>query len=149
MMQSLIIGLWACFVSLGATFGGVYMRTHASASAEATHEEKMDIRKIRPITVPIISDGVLKGYVSAEFNIVGPKGDGHGKGLDPESFIMDEAFKLIYAESKIDFTQIKKADLTALTNEITANVNQRLGHMVIKETLIKNITFVSRDDMPH
>jgi hypothetical protein len=148
-MQPIIVGIWACVVSLGATYGGVYWRTQASAPAEAAHEEKMDIRKIRPITVPIISDGLLRGYVSAEFNVVGPKADAHSKGLDPETFFMDEAFKIIYSESKIDFTKIKKADLSSLTSQITANVNQRMGHMVVKETLIKNITFVSREDMPH
>jgi hypothetical protein len=99
MMKTILIGLWACIVSLGATYGGVYWRTHASTTAEAQHEEKMEVKKIRPITVPIISDGTLKGYVSAEFNIVGPKGDPHGKAIDPESFFISPLTKSLSADS--------------------------------------------------
>jgi len=148
MFRILFVGLWACLISLGATYGGAYWRSHQSSDHGEQHAEKLDVRKLKALTVPVISDGVLKGYVSAEFSFVGPHADKHEHSLDPESFFMDEAFRVIYSDSKIDFSDIQKADLNALTSQITANVNQRMGKQVIKETLVGNFSFVAREDMP-
>ncbi|MCC3244895.1 flagellar basal body-associated protein FliL [Methylocystis sp. WRRC1] len=148
MFRTIFIGLWACVATLGATYGGAYWRMHQNTAPAAEHAEKLDVRKLKPITVPVIADGVLRGYVSAEFSMVGPQADKHEHTLDPESFFLDEAFRVIYSESKIDFSDIQKADLSALTSQITANVNQRMGKNVVKETLVRNFTFVPREDMP-
>lgn len=148
MFRTLLIGLWACLVTLGGTYGGAYWRTRPIEEPGDAHAEKLDLRKLKPITVPIIAGGALKGYVSAEFTLVSPQADKHDSGLDPESFFLDEAFRLIYAESKIDFANIQKADLASLTTQITANVNQRMGKLVVKETLVRNFTFVAREDIP-
>lgn len=134
-------------MTLAATYGGVYFRAHHDAPAEE-HAEKLEIARIKPITVPIIAEGVVKGYVSAEFNVVAPKLDAHAEALNPESFIMDEAFRLIYSDTKIDFSKLDRADLSSLTKQLAENVNQRLGKAVVKEVLVKNFTFVSSDDLP-
>lgn len=148
MIRTMIVGLWACAVTLGATYGGAYWRMRPSDDAAAAHAEKLEEHKVKPMTVPIIESGALKGYVSAEFTFVGAPADKHDAGLDPESYFMDEAFRLIYAENKIDFSNIQKSDLTALTTQITANVNQRMGRTVVKETLVRNFAFIAREDVP-
>lgn len=147
MGKPLLIGVWACAVTLAATFGSAYWRATPAKDAHNQHEEATQTRPVKPVTVPVIIDGVLKGYVSAEFNIVTLASDAHGGG-DPESFFIDEAFRLIYAETKTDFAHIQKADLAALTRQLTANINQRLGKTVVKETLVKSVTFVAREDIP-
>ncbi|WP_457798538.1 flagellar basal body-associated protein FliL [Methylocystis sp. S23] len=146
MMRGLLIGVWACAVTLAAAYGGAYWRLHPGIDKDERREARQ-IRSIKPITVPVIADGALKGYVSAEFSIVGAPADSHG-GVDPESFVMDEAFRLIYADSKTDFARMRKADLAGLTRQLTVNVNQRMGKDVVKETLVKSFTFISRDDLP-
>ncbi len=149
MFRLLIVGLWTCLATLGGTYGGAYWRTRQSAAPEAEHAEKVEVHKARPLTVPIITGGALKGYVSAELSFVSPAIDKHAPAqLDPESFFLDEAFRLIYSDPKIDFSNIQKADLSALTEKITANVNQRMGRMAIKETLLRNLSYISREDMP-
>jgi len=154
MNQALIVGIWACIVTLAGAYGGVYWRQQsaASATAAAGHEEKLEARKIKPITVPIISDGVLKGYISAEFTLMAPKSDphgGHGPSLDPEGYVMDEAFRIIYSDNSVDFSNMQKSDLASLTSRITANVNKRLGSDLIKETLVKNFAFIPREELPN
>jgi len=148
MFRILLIGLWVCAVSLGAAYGGAYWRNRQSAAPVKEHAQRLDVRKLKPLTVPVIAGGALKGYVSAEFTMVSPQTDKHEPELDLESFFLDEAFRLIYADMKIDFTDIQKSDLAVLTSQITANVNQRMGKMAVKETLVRNFTFVAREDMP-
>lgn len=151
MNQSIIVGVWACLITLAGAYGGVYWRQHSSADAPAAaHEEKLEAHKVRPITVPIIADGALKGYVSAEFSLMTPKVEGHGhaSALDPEGYVMDEAFRLIYAENRIDFADLRKSNLADLTSRITANVNKRLGKEAIREILVKNFAFIPREELP-
>lgn len=151
MTRSLLLGAWVCIVTLAATYTGAYWRLHPH-SDESDRREAVQIRPIKPITVPVIIDGAIKGYVSAEFSLVVAQGDSHGDShggdVDPQSFFMDEAFRLIYADPDTDFSKIRKADLAALTRRLTANVNQRMGKDVVKETLVKSFTFVPREDAP-
>jgi hypothetical protein len=147
-VQTLLIGLWICFVSLASTYAGAYLKTHPFAVfSKGSHG--LEIRRVKPITVPIISGGTLKGYVSAEFSFL--KDDLHKRegALDPESYFMDEAFRLIYSDNTIDFNNIEKFDLAGLTKKITERVNERLGRAVVKETLVKSFAFVPREDVPH
>jgi hypothetical protein len=165
MMRSILVGLWVCIVSLAGAYGGAYWKSHqGAATAQLEPPKKLETKKVKPITVPVIADGVLKGYVSGEFSFVVEAADKHGGGghgdaggkdasvkppEDPESYFMDETFRLLYAENKLDFTHIDKIDLTALTQRITAKVNERLGASVVKETLLRNFAFVPKEDLPH
>jgi hypothetical protein len=148
MMRSLLIGLWTCAVALGATYGGAQLKQRASVTAAADHAPKLEVKKVKPITVPIIAAGTLKGYVSAEFSFVTEAGDKHGGALDPEIFLMDEAFRLIYSDNALDFEHIDKIDLSVLTKRITEKVNEHAGVTRIKETLVKNFAFTAKEDLP-
>lgn len=148
MTQTIIVGIWACFATIAGAYGGSYWRTHAN-DGKVAHEERLEPHKIKPISVPIIADGILKGYISAEFSLLTPKTSGHGQELDPEGYFVDEAFRLIYSNNELDFTKMQKSDLAALTSQITANVNKRIGKEVVRETLVKNFAFIPREELPH
>ncbi|PPD45174.1 MAG: flagellar basal body-associated protein FliL [Methylocystis sp.] len=148
MLKILLAGLWTCAVTLGGTYLGVQWRSR-NPGGTSEHVEKALEHKIRPVTVPIIAGGAVKGYVSAEFSFVRFASEGHDTpSLDPESFFMDEAFRLIYSDTQIDFTNLQKTDLSKLSLQLTENVNRRMGRSVVKETLVRNVSFVPREDLP-
>lgn len=152
MLRMVLVGIWACAVTLASTFGASYWKSHRGAPAEgAPHAEKLEVKKVKPITVPIISEGTLKGYVSAEFAyVVEASAKSHGGGaVDADSYVMDEAFRRLYADNNLDFRHIEKYDLNSLTRELTRSVNQRLGGNLVRETLVKSFAFVPKDDIPH
>lgn len=149
MLRLLAIGVWTCAVTLASAFGVAYWKSHKGGSAsQEQHVEKLEVRKVKPITVPIIADGALKGYISAEFSyVLDVSAATHGT-LDPDSYFMDEAFRQIYADNNLDFRHIEKFDLNALTKEITLRINKRLGSTALRETLVKSFSFVPKDDIP-
>lgn len=150
MTKLLMVGAWACIVTLVGAYGGVYWRTHAGEAGHSdTHAEALETRKIKPITVPIIANSTVKGYILAEFSLVSPKGDPHGKELDPEGYFLDEAYRFIYAWTDKDFTNLPSSDIADMTRRITERVNQRLGKEVIKEALVTNFGFIPRDELQH
>lgn len=148
MIQLIVVGLWIVGATLGATYGGAYWRSHASSSYDSESSPKLSVHPIKVITVPIIENGGLRGYISAEFSFVGVAHDPHDAGLDPESFIQDEAFRMIYSNRKLDFMNIQKDDLSELTREIVEKVNARIGKSVVKEMLVRNFNFIAREDVP-
>lgn len=149
MARTVLIGFWVCMVTLASTYGGVWWKQRpSSAGAGGEHAQKLEVKKVKPISVPVISQGVLKGYVSAEFSFLTVAGDTHSATLDPESYLMDEAFRLIYSDDKLDFDRLEKIDLDALTRKITARVNERMGSAQIKEALVKHFAFVHKEDLP-
>lgn len=159
MLRMLLIGIWTCCVTLASTYGAAYWKSHRLAATPEAHAEKLEVRKVKPVTVPIISEGQLKGYISAEFSYVvvaaeKDHGGGHGGAagggsIDPDSYMMDEAFRRIYADNTLDFRHLDKFDLNALTHELTRRVNDRLGARLVRETLVKSFAFVPKEDIPH
>jgi hypothetical protein len=148
-MRPLLVGLWVCIVTLASTYGGAYWKSHQfTNSSSDSHTEKLEVRKVKAITVPIVSDGAVQGYISGEFSYVVDGSNKSRVALDPESYFMDEAFRRIYANNKLDFHHIEKFDLNELTKEITLHVNQRLGAEYLKETLVKSFTFIPKEEMP-
>jgi hypothetical protein len=148
-MRSLVVGLWVCVVTLASTYGGAYWKSHQNANSSSdNHSEKLEVRKVKAITVPIVSDGSVQGYISGEFSYVVDGANKSRVAIDPESYFMDEAFRRIYANNKLDFHHIEKFDLNELTKEITLHVNQRLGAEYLKETLVKSFTFIPKEEMP-
>jgi hypothetical protein len=148
-VETVVTGLWICFVSLASAYAGAYLKTHPAIFMAEDKEKKLSMRKVKPMTVPIVSGGALKGYISAEFSFLQDL-DGHRRnGLDPESYFMDEAFRLIYSDDSIDFANIEKIDLSLLAKKITGRVNERMGAPIVKETLVKNFAFVPKEDAPH
>jgi hypothetical protein len=148
MLPLISTGIWVVLVTLGAVYGGAYWRSHVKPAADVEHETKLAVRALKVLTVPIIENGVLRGYISASFSIVAPSADPHGDGLDPESFIRDEAFRMIYADKNIDYTKPGKQDLAELTRQIVERVNARIGKTAVREILISNFNFVAREDVP-
>jgi hypothetical protein len=160
MLRLLLIGIWTCSVTLASTYGAAYWKSHRAAPQPEAHAEKLEVRKVKPISVPIISEGQLRGYISAEFSyvVVAPEkshGGGHGEAaagdgaLDADSYVMDEAFRRLYADNNMDFRHIEKFDLNAFTHEVTQRVNDRLGSALVRETLVKSFAFIPKDDIPH
>lgn len=148
MIRLILTGLWVFSVTLGSVYFGAYWRSHAKSTADEEHDSKLAVRALKVLTVPIIENGALRGYISVTFSIVAPAVDPHGDGLDPESFIRDEAFRMIYSDRNIDYTNAGKKDLAELTRRIVEKVNARIGKIVVREILISNFNFVAREDVP-
>ena len=147
MLQQILIGLWMCAISLGATYAGFWYKTRPAPAPSAAHDANTKAQDLKTITVPIIQDGQIRGYISADFSVVGAEQDPHSKGLDTEGYVLDEAYRLIYAESTIEFQNIQKTDLTKLTGDIKSRVNARLGREAIKDVLVRSFHYVPREEV--
>jgi hypothetical protein len=148
MIKLLAIGLWACLVTVGATFGVIeWQKRQSSASSTAEPEKKIEEVKTKAINVPIIDNGVVQGYIIAQFVFSVDGNELKKLPINPETYLLDEAFKTIYAGEKVNFKQMKKQDLPSLAKMLGENVNKRLGLPIVQDVLIDQLAYIPQKDV--
>ncbi len=62
-----------------------------------------------------------------------------------QEYLLDEAFKVLYGESDIDFRNFKKQDLVGISKKISENVNKRLGGPLVDDVLIQELNYLPKE----
>jgi hypothetical protein len=149
-LKTVALGLWGCAVALIAAYmAATWNPGETVEAARIEHKlETLEFRKPAAITVPMIADGRLRGYVVATVVFTAAPKDAHAFPFDPQPFVVDEAFRRIYTDGKIEFDHLSKYNLEEMTKGIKEAVNARLGMPVISDVLIEELNYVSKDAPP-
>ena len=65
--------------------------------------------------------------------------------VPPEDYLLDEAFRTIYADSTLYRSRGEKYDLQKLTSHLVDSTNARLGVPILKDVLIESFDFIDQD----
>jgi hypothetical protein len=134
MIKTLLVGVWACLIALAANYeASSLMLASANRPAHAAAASAQESRKSKEINVPIIRAGAVEGYVVAQFSYVVDLAVVKTLPVPPEAIFVDEAFRYIYNDEKIDFTHMDKLELNKLTSTLMQKVNARMKADVITD----------------
>jgi len=149
MMRMILAGFWLCLVTLASGYGAVeyFTRQAGAATDDGGYFQGITYENTRAMTVPIIADGAVDGYVVAQFVYTAQTRQLQALGVPPESFIVDEAFHHIFTMENIDFRDLRRFDTRAFLAQITERVNTRLDSPVIREMLIEEFNFVDASQL--
>ncbi len=144
MTRLLAAGLWLCATVFLSSHLAASWRVErlAGSAQEETYFRGVSYEKTRPISVPIVRDGAIRGYVVAQFVYTIDSEDLRMLGVPPESFILDETFQLLFTDESIDFTNLRAFDMRAFLADLALRVNTRLGAPVVREVLVEEFNFV-------
>ena len=142
MKKLLLGGIWVCAVTSASVYFASWNAGGATAPSEEAYLNGIDFVKTRQITVPRIADGKIQGYVIARFVFTAKAQALRQLAVPPEVFVVDEAFRAIYSDENLDFTDLKKLDLAGLTQLITDRVNERVQPGLVEETLVEQFDYV-------
>jgi hypothetical protein len=147
MIKLILIGLWACAVTLASCYAAVSLHSPSAAPEPASHGAAPVIEtvKSRMISVPVIADGAIHGYVMAQFMFTVDGKVMKSLSIKPDIFLLDEAFKAIFTGENVDFRQFKKQDLPGLSKKIGEGVNKRLGVHLIEDVLVHELNYIPKD----
>ena len=148
MIRLVAVGLWMCLATLASSYGAVYYMTHQMPGAEPdTRLGGLDYERLRPINVPILENGALQGYVVAQL-VFTADGDSLGNSaIPPHPFIVDETFRLLYADKSLNFRRLERYDLDWLKQRVRETVNARLGNDLIQDILVEEFNYFAKDDV--
>lgn len=150
MIKMIIAGVWVCLVTLASAYAAVSWQSAAKSPAGDGHGHKAaayEVIKPRMISVPVIADGELQGYIVAQFLFSVDANIMKAMSVKPDLYLLDEAFKTLYAEETIDFRQIRKQDLPKISKRIAENANQRLGAKLVEDVMIQELNYLSKEAM--
>jgi hypothetical protein len=147
MIKLLATGIWVSMVTLGATFGVLEWQKHAAATKGPEGDKKLEEVRTKAINVPIIGNGIIQGYMVAQFVFTVDTAALHKVPVNPEVYLLDEAFKTIYAGEQVNFQNMKKQDLPLLAKKLGENVNKRLGVDMVQDVLIDQLSYIPKKDV--
>ncbi len=142
MIKTLFIGVWACLITVAASYG-VTQFLHARAQRAAPAEAAtLETRKTKEINIPIIRDGAVKGYVVTQLSYIVDVAVSKKQPVEPDAFVVDEAFRYIFDDDKIDFAHLDKLELDKMTRALTLRVNNRMKAEVIADMGVLECNFL-------
>jgi hypothetical protein len=147
MIKLLISGIWICAITLVSSYTAASWKAREGVAPEDSQLQGLNYEKTAAISIPIIADGEVKGYVLAQFVFTADARTLGRLAVPPHPFILDEAFRTIYADERIDFDHLEKFDLGSLTRKIRESTNARFATDLIKDVLVEQFTFVSKAEV--
>ena len=147
MIKMLLLGIWVCGVSLGAVYAAIEWKQRQSGAHAEQEAVKLQEVRSKAINVPIIANGTVQGYIIAQFVFTVDAKILHDMPINPEAYLLDEAFKTIYAGEKVNFSQLKRQDLPALATQLGESVNKRLGVKMVQDVLIDQLSYVPKEEV--
>jgi len=143
MIKTLFVAIWACLVMVGATFGASYMmKMQTEKETAKSTDAAFETRKSRELSIPIIRDGAVKGYVVVQLNYVVDLEAAKTLPAPPEAFVIDETFQYIYGDEKIDFAHLDRVDIGKMTEILIQKINTRLRSNVITDMGVVEFNFL-------
>jgi hypothetical protein len=143
----IVLSIVACLSTVGGIYGSAILKSYAKAAASNDKNDKVTLIRTRMVSVPIMSDGEVLGYVVTRLKFNASLDELTGSSIKPEPFVADEAFKLIYETGPKEVRAGRKLALRKLTSNIAEGVNKRLGRDLIKNVFIDSWTYLSKQDM--
>jgi hypothetical protein len=148
MLKLVGIGVWVILVTAGATYGSVYLaNSHTTQSSSAEPDLGMEELKSEMTSVPVMRSGDIVGYVILQLSFAADRRVLAERKLDPLPFMMDAAFRVIFASTDMDFRRLRSKDLDELTTAIAKEANARIGSELVRHVLLQQLNFVKKEDI--
>jgi len=144
-MKPFVLGLWVLAVALGSSYAAAVIGIPGKPGA-ASAKPALEIEKTRVINVPMIAGGAVRGFIVAQFAYTVDVAKAKALPVSPDAFLLDEAFRAIYTDDKLDFLHLEKYDIGGLTKRVVAATNARLGEEVVHDVLVQDFTFISKEE---
>lgn len=149
MVKILALALWvSAITALASNAASHWQGSGPAASGADANAAVYEYRKTRIINVPIIAEGTLLGYVIVQF-LYGVNVKALEKlSVSPEAYILDDAFRTLYGDPRLDFRHLEKYDMNGLTARLKTMVNAKMGEGLIQDVLIQDFSYMPKDQAP-
>ena len=148
MIRFIMIGAWVLLVALGSSYASAYWAAGAGhAESKQPVLAGLEYRKLPAVTVPMIIDGTVKGYVLAKLVYTADSGVLRALSVDPSVFVVDASFAEIYVNGRVESGRLTKYNLQDMLGRIKAAVNARLNGSVVRDVLVDSLNYIDKADM--
>src|SRR5262245_28775544 len=148
MIRLVLAGLWLCILTAGTSYAVAYWKENGNLlPAREEYPDGLQYQKTRALSVPMVENGNVQGYIIARFVYTVEARALHQLTVPPEPFVVDEAFRRIYADDRLDFRKLARYDLSILTAAIKQRVNERMHADIVQDVLVEDFNYVAREEL--
>ena len=152
MIRIIVIGLWICVVAFGSLFVAVRQNASSADGVLAASGRfaggfgGVDYVKTDVMSVPILSNGAVAGYVVTQLVYTIDSNIHQKLSVPLEFFISDELFRKFYG-SYSDTKEIETVNFEDVRASIIADLNARFPEPVIKDLLVEQFNYISTEEI--
>ncbi len=147
MIRALLLAVITCLSTIGGLYGAMTWKANAKASSGQETQSKLQMMKTRMVSVPLLTDGQVLGYVVMRLQFVADMDLTKLSTVQPDVFVADEAFRLIYEKAPEDMKSGRKQVINELAASVATGANKRMGRDVVKDVMIDSWAYLSKQDM--
>lgn len=147
MIRFIIIGAWVCLVALGSSYGAAWWAAGVPRKPDEPFLAGLEYRRLPVITVPMVIDGQVRGYVMAKLVITADAAQLRKLPMEPNVFAVNAAFTEIYVNGRIESGKVTKYNLPEMLERIKGATNTYLGGAVIREVLVDSLNYIDKTDL--
>lgn len=147
MIKALFAGCWGAIVALASAYAVIAWQPGNAPPAGDEAGAAVDQIKTKLISVPVITEGKVQGYVVAQFLFEVHRDKAVQIPDQIENLLRDGAFRVLYAGERVDFRKLQKHDLEALSKTIVETINARVNQRLVRAVLIQNLNYLTSEDI--
>lgn len=145
MIRVAAVSIWIAVLALISAYFGATVSFH-SGKAPPPGEEGPAVITLKSLTVPVIANGAMQGYVLAQIALVIKRDLLKSLPQPPEVAVADFVFKTLYAEEQVDFKHLTKQDLKKLSTNILESVNASVGVPLVENVFIQELHYLNKQE---
>jgi hypothetical protein len=145
---AVLLSIWSAAFALGGAEGARRLEERKGAQPlQTTHgDHKLDVKKPKPLTVPIVQSGKMQGYVVLQLAYSVDSKAAAAVG-DVEPYVLDEAFTFLYADVTFDPARLEAYDIDRFKSALLRRIAQRLKTDAVRDVLVQEFNYVAMADL--
>ncbi len=145
MIKLILVGVWICVLTLGSVYFSMQMAAAPRVDEEAAaRAAALDLVRGSQATIPVISDGAVKGYFLTRLSYTANRELAAKQPVPMGEMITDELYTLLVGQRMIDVEKIDSFDVDGFRSTIKDGINKRLGAEVIEDVLVEQIDYIAK-----
>lgn len=148
MLKFVAAAVWICVATAGAA---IYSFQNAGTGDAAEPPKPLlgglDYVDTDMISVPMVRNASVQGYFLTRLVYTVEPAEAAKLSVPASALMADQVYSYLYSNPAIDFTKTASLDLDAFRKNIRESINGRIGADIVKDVLVDQINFLSKDEI--
>jgi flagellar basal body-associated protein FliL len=147
MIKLIATGVWVLVVTLGGVYAAVTFGGNGATDQNGEVVPPPHFVSSETVTLPVVANGKVSGYFLVRASLQVDEEALKEVTVPVPAFLTDELYTLLVGEKLVDIKDAGKFDVVGLKTRIKDGLNTRLEKPLVKDILIEQMDFISKEDI--
>lgn len=147
MIKLLATGVWILVLTLGGVFAAAKFGNPNPDDNKADVPPPPQYVQSETVTLPVVTEGKVSGYFLVRSTLVVDDALMKEIKVPMPTFLTDQLYTLLVGDKILDLKDKGKFDVASFKGKIKDGLNVRLEKPLVKDVLIEQMDFISKEDI--